>query len=72
MAEQYAIKYKGILTEMWVTGFSELMDVGEDEMERSVKASNLIADAKPFSASEIEDALALTMRCQPTATKVAL
>lgn len=72
MAEQFAIKYRGILTEMWVTGFSDPMDVGEDEMERSVKASNLIADAQVFPEPEVEGALALVMRCQPSAVKVTL
>lgn len=64
------IKYRGILTEMYVTGFSEPMDVDGGEPQRSVKASNLIADAKVFTDDAIEDALRLTRRCQPTAEKV--
>lgn len=69
----YAIKYRGILSEMWVTGFSEPMDMGADvRTERSVKASNLIADAKVFEAHEVEGAFALARRCQPTAEKVKL
>ena len=69
---KYAIKYAGVLTEMWVTGFSEPMDVDNGRMERSVKASNLIADAKVFSESDIGEALRLTKRCHPSAITVDL
>ena len=68
----FVIKYRGIMTEMYVTGFSQPMDVGAGEMERSVKASNLIGDAEVFNDSNVEDALALTLRCQPTVEKVSL
>lgn len=68
---QYIIKYRGVLTEMYVTGFSEPMVVdGSDNLERSVKASNRIADAKVFSESEVAEALELTRRCHPSAEKV--
>lgn len=66
----YAIKYPGVLTEMWVIGFSEPMDVGTAEYERSVKASSRRADAHLFAEHEIADALALTRRCHPKAEKV--
>jgi hypothetical protein len=69
---RYAIKYPGVMTEMWVTGFSEPMDVDNGRMERSVKASNLIADAKVFSESDIDEALRLTKRCHPNAIAVDL
>ena len=66
----YVIKYPGILTEMWVTGFSEPMDVGTGEYERSVKASSHGPDARLFTEAEIADALELTRRCHPKAEKV--
>ena len=66
----YVIKYRGVLTEMYVVGFSEPMEMADGE--RSVKASNLIADAKVFSESELADALALTRRCFPDATEIEL
>jgi hypothetical protein len=69
---RYAINYLGVLTEMWVTGFSEPMDVDNGQMERSVKASNLIADAKVFAESDVDEALRLTKKCHPNATKVEL
>jgi len=64
---QYIIKYKGILTEMYVTGFSEPMLVDGDNLERSVKASSRKADARLFEQGEVDEALALTRRCHPDA-----
>lgn len=63
----FIIKYKGVLAEMYVTGFSEPMDVGTDDMERSVKASSSIKDARVFSEHAIDEALALTRRCHTSA-----
>lgn len=69
---RFAIKYRGILTDMYVTGFSEPMDVGTGEMERSVNASSRIDDAAVFDESSIDEALALARRPQPTAERVQL
>jgi len=66
----YVIKYQGILTEMYVTGFSEPMIADDGSEQRSVKASNLIANAKVFSENGLDDALELTRRCFPDAQKV--
>lgn len=66
----YAIKYPGALAEMWVTGFSEPMDVGTGEHERSVKASSRSTDACLFAEHEVTKALDLTRRCHPNAEKV--
>ena len=70
-SKPYAVKYKGVLAEMWVMGFSEPMDIdGAGEMQRSVKASSQFTNAQLFSESEIADALALTLKCFPSATQV--
>lgn len=66
----YTIKYPGVLTVMWVTGFSEPIDVGTGEYERSVKASSRSVDACLFTEHEITEALELTRRCHPRAEKV--
>jgi len=55
---------------MYVTGFSEPMIVDDGREQRSVKASNLIADAKVFSENGVDDALELTRRCFPDAQEV--
>jgi hypothetical protein len=72
MSQQFAIKYQGILTEMWVTGFSEPIRVDDGSMQRSVKASNIVGDAKVFSETEIDEALELARQCHPSAEKVKL
>lgn len=65
---KFVIKYRGVLTEMYVTGFSEPIEQADGE--RSVKASNLIADAMVFDESAIDEAMRLTNRCQAGARKV--
>lgn len=57
----YKISYQGVLTRMWVTGFSGPIDLADGE--RSVKASSSMGDAAVFSESEINEAVRLTRRC---------
>lgn len=66
----YVIKYQGVLTEMYVTGFSEPMTVDDGSEQRSVKASSRKSDAKVFSENGVDDALELTRRCFPDAQEV--
>ena len=70
MTINYAIKYPGFLTEMWVTGFSEPIDVETGEYEHVVQASSRSTDAQLFTENEIAEALALTRRCHPEAESV--
>jgi hypothetical protein len=69
---KFIISYKGILAPMYVTGFSEPMEVDDGTLERSVKATSSRSDAKIFSEHDVEEALALTLRCHPSAAKVAI
>jgi len=64
---QYIIKYHGVLTEMYVTGFSEPMVVDGGNYERSVKASSSPMAARLFEEDEVDEALTLTRRCFPDA-----
>jgi hypothetical protein len=66
----YVIKYQGVLTEMYVTGFSEPMIVDDGSEQRSVKASNRKADAHVFSENSIDGALELTRLCFPDAQQI--
>jgi hypothetical protein len=66
----YVIKYKGILTEMYVTGFSEPMIVDDGSEQRSVKATSRKSVAHVFSENSIDDALELTRRCFPDAQQI--
>jgi len=64
---QYIIEYRGVLTKMYVTGFSEPMIVDGGNSERSVKASSSPMAARLFDEDEVDGALALTRRCHPDA-----
>ena len=67
---KFIIQYNGILAPMYVTGFSEPLDVGTGDLERSVKASSLFVDAMVFTSEAVDEALKLTRRCHPNAGKI--
>ena len=67
---KFIIGYKGLLSEMYVTGFSEPMEVDGGGTERSVKASSSLEHARVFTDADVEEGLRLTRRTQPTAKKI--